>query len=330
MTTRGRDDEGTDLAGQARRAGRGGPRPRSSRPRPTRSSRSPRPRSAAPTCTCTRCSGRTSPPATSSATRRWASSRRSAPRSPTSSPATGSSSRSTSPAALLDVQRGLYAQCETTQVRDQGKGASLFGYTCLYGAVPGGQAEYLRVPQAQFGPIKVPDERRDQRFLYLSDILPTAWQAVKYADVPEGRHARRPRPRPGRAVRHPDRPAARRRPGDRGRPRARAARAGRAARHRDPRPARGRRRRRGADRDDRRPRPRRRPRGGRHGGARLPAWPRPPRPRSACCPTRWPSRSSTRWRSTGSTPCTPRSRPCAAAAPCRSAASTAARSTRCR
>ena len=82
--------------------------------------------------------------------------------------------------------RGLYAQCETTQVRAQGKGATLFGYTSLYGAVPGGQAEYLRVPQAHFGPIKVPHEHTDQRFLYLSDILPTAWQAVVFADVAPG------------------------------------------------------------------------------------------------------------------------------------------------
>ena len=82
--------------------------------------------------------------------------------------------------------RGLYAQCETTQVRDQGKGAALFGYTSLYGAVPGGQAEFLRVPQAHFGPIKVPYEHSDQRFLYLSDILPTAWQAVVYAGVRAG------------------------------------------------------------------------------------------------------------------------------------------------
>jgi threonine dehydrogenase-like Zn-dependent dehydrogenase len=82
--------------------------------------------------------------------------------------------------------RGFFAQCETTQVREQGKGASLFGYTSLYGAVPGGQAEYLRVPQAQFGPIPVPTDHSDQRFLYLSDILPTAWQAVQYADVPPG------------------------------------------------------------------------------------------------------------------------------------------------
>lgn len=82
--------------------------------------------------------------------------------------------------------QSLFAQCETTQVIEEGKGARLFGYTRLYGSVPGGQAEYLRVPQAQFGPIKVPEEHPDERFLFLSDILPTAWQAVAYADAPEG------------------------------------------------------------------------------------------------------------------------------------------------
>ena len=87
---------------------------------------------------------------------------------------------------MLDVLAGLFAQCETTQIREQGKGASLFGYTSLYGAVPGGQAEYLRVPHAHFGPIKVPEGVPDERYLYLSDILPTAWQAFEYADVPEG------------------------------------------------------------------------------------------------------------------------------------------------
>ncbi|MEV0195570.1 zinc-dependent alcohol dehydrogenase [Nonomuraea sp. NPDC050691] len=80
----------------------------------------------------------------------------------------------------------LYAQCETTQVREHGMGAALFGYTKLYGQVPGGQAEYLRVPQAHFGPIKVPDGPADERFVYLSDVLPTSWQAVEYAEVPDG------------------------------------------------------------------------------------------------------------------------------------------------
>src|SRR3954462_13620337 len=83
-------------------------------------------------------------------------------------------------------ERELYAQCETTQVREHDKGAALFGYTKLYGGVPGGQAEYLRVPQAHFGPIKVPHGPPDERFVYLSDVLPTAWRAVAYADLPPG------------------------------------------------------------------------------------------------------------------------------------------------
>jgi threonine dehydrogenase-like Zn-dependent dehydrogenase len=82
--------------------------------------------------------------------------------------------------------QGLHTQCETTQVHEHGMGAALFGYTKLYGEVPGGQAEYLRVPQAQFGPIKVPEGPSDDRFVYLSDVLPTAWQAVEYAAIPDG------------------------------------------------------------------------------------------------------------------------------------------------
>jgi threonine dehydrogenase-like Zn-dependent dehydrogenase len=83
--------------------------------------------------------------------------------------------------------QGLQTQCETTQVRDHGMGAALFGYTKLYGQVPGGQAEYLRVPQAQYTHIKVPEsDAPDDRFIYLSDVLPTAWQAVEYAAVPPG------------------------------------------------------------------------------------------------------------------------------------------------
>ncbi|HET7689470.1 MAG TPA: alcohol dehydrogenase catalytic domain-containing protein [Nocardioidaceae bacterium] len=80
----------------------------------------------------------------------------------------------------------LFTQCETTQVREYGSGAALFGYTKLYGQVDGAQAEYLRVPHADFGPIKVPDGPPDERFLYLSDVMPTAWQAVEYAAVPQG------------------------------------------------------------------------------------------------------------------------------------------------
>ena len=80
---------------------------------------------------------------------------------------------------------GLQSQCETTQVHEYDTGAALFGYTKLYGQVPGGQAEFLRVPQAQYGPIKVPHGPPDDRFLFLSDVLPTAWQAVDYAAIPD-------------------------------------------------------------------------------------------------------------------------------------------------
>src|SRR5204863_314150 len=82
--------------------------------------------------------------------------------------------------------QGLHSQCETTQMRDEGRGAALFGYTKLYGEVPGGQAEYLRVPFGNTLPVKVPDGPPDERFVYLSDVLPTAWQAVEYAAIPDG------------------------------------------------------------------------------------------------------------------------------------------------
>ena len=85
-------------------------------------------------------------------------------------------------------QHGLQSQCQTTQCTYDGTeyGASLFGYTRLYGNVPGAQAEYLRVPQAHYGPIKVPEGPSDDRFLFLSDVLPTAWQAVQYCGPVEG------------------------------------------------------------------------------------------------------------------------------------------------
>ena len=95
------------------------------------------------------------------------------------------------PACLRD----LYSQCEKTRPRTfssklstlgRGKGASIYGYTHMYGAVPGGQAQYLRVPQAHFGPIKVPEHGPDERYVLLSDVLPTAWQAVAHAEVQPG------------------------------------------------------------------------------------------------------------------------------------------------
>jgi threonine dehydrogenase-like Zn-dependent dehydrogenase len=83
-------------------------------------------------------------------------------------------------------RQGLQSQCETTQVHAYGTGASLFGYTKLYGQVPGGQAEFVRVPFADTLPVAVPEGPPDDRYVFLSDVLPTAWQAVEYAAVPEG------------------------------------------------------------------------------------------------------------------------------------------------
>ena len=80
-------------------------------------------------------------------------------------------------------RQGLQSQCETTQNHEHGTGASLFGYSKLYGEVPGGQAELLRVPFADYGPVKVPQGPPDDRFVLLSDVLPTAWQAVEYAGI---------------------------------------------------------------------------------------------------------------------------------------------------
>ena len=82
--------------------------------------------------------------------------------------------------------RGLTSQCETTQNRDQQAGATLYGYTEIYGRIPGGQAEFLRVQHADFNALKVNTDLPDERYLFLSDILPTAWQGVQYAKVPHG------------------------------------------------------------------------------------------------------------------------------------------------
>ncbi|MFG0407591.1 zinc-dependent alcohol dehydrogenase [Pseudomonas sp. FYR_11] len=91
-------------------------------------------------------------------------------------------------------QLDQFAACETTN-RGPGAilnkkgippGAALFGYSHLYGGVPGGQAEYVRVPKANVGPFKVPTALPDDKVLFLSDILPTAWQAVTNAQVGQG------------------------------------------------------------------------------------------------------------------------------------------------
>jgi threonine dehydrogenase-like Zn-dependent dehydrogenase len=82
--------------------------------------------------------------------------------------------------------RGLFSQCETTQVTEYDSGATLYGFSKLYGQVPGGQAEQLRISRADANLVKVGADLPDERYLFLSDILPTAWQGVEYAQVPEG------------------------------------------------------------------------------------------------------------------------------------------------
>ncbi len=66
------------------------------------------------------------------------------------------------------------------------KGGALFGYTDLYGGYDGGQAEYVRVPYADYGPRKVPDNLTDEQVLFLTDIFPTGYSAIDWADVKGG------------------------------------------------------------------------------------------------------------------------------------------------
>jgi threonine dehydrogenase-like Zn-dependent dehydrogenase len=81
---------------------------------------------------------------------------------------------------------GLTTQCETTRNDDQGTGASLYGYTELYGQVPGGQAEAMRVLLADANLRVVGRDLPDERYLFLSDVVPTAWQAVEYSGAEPG------------------------------------------------------------------------------------------------------------------------------------------------
>ena len=91
-------------------------------------------------------------------------------------------------------QHELMAACENTNdgrgailnKKQIPPGAALFGYSHLYGGVPGGQAEYVRVPKGNVGPFKVPEVLSDDKVLFLTDILPTAWQAVTNAGVGKG------------------------------------------------------------------------------------------------------------------------------------------------
>ena len=91
-------------------------------------------------------------------------------------------------------RQDLFAACETTNPgrgailnkKQIPPGAALFGYSHLYGGIPGGQAEFVRVPQANTGPFKVPTSLPDERVLFLTDILPTGYQAAVNAGLKAG------------------------------------------------------------------------------------------------------------------------------------------------
>ncbi|HJW24140.1 MAG TPA: zinc-dependent alcohol dehydrogenase [Rhodocyclaceae bacterium] len=87
-------------------------------------------------------------------------------------------------------RRGNYSVCERTnpnkEMADKAFGhttAGLFGYTHLTGGYAGGQAEYVRVPYADVGPVKIPDGLSDEQVLFLGDIFPTGWQAAVQCDI---------------------------------------------------------------------------------------------------------------------------------------------------
>ncbi|HZX33659.1 MAG TPA: zinc-dependent alcohol dehydrogenase [Rhodocyclaceae bacterium] len=87
-------------------------------------------------------------------------------------------------------RRGNYSVCERTNrnkdIADKVFGhstAGLYGYTHLTGGYAGGQAEYVRVPFADFGPVKIPDGLTDEQVLFLGDIFPTGWQAAVQCDI---------------------------------------------------------------------------------------------------------------------------------------------------
>ena len=88
----------------------------------------------------------------------------------------------------------LFAACDSTNPgrgtimnkKSSTAGAGLFGYSHLYGGYAGGQAEYVRVPKANVGPLKIPDVLTDEQVLFLSDILPTGYQAAVNAQIGPG------------------------------------------------------------------------------------------------------------------------------------------------
>ena len=96
--------------------------------------------------------------------------------------------------ACFFCQRDLPGHCQNSNPKHYGpeggllsqKGGGLFGYTDLYGGYSGGQAEYVRVPYANFGPRKVSDNFQDEEVLFLTDIFPTGYSAIDWAGVKGG------------------------------------------------------------------------------------------------------------------------------------------------
>lgn len=90
-------------------------------------------------------------------------------------------------------ERELYSLCDTTNPnKEQARQlmghatAGMFGYGHMTGGYPGGQAEYVRVPKANVGPLKVPDGLPDEKLLFLTDIFPTGYMAAENADIRKG------------------------------------------------------------------------------------------------------------------------------------------------
>lgn len=88
---------------------------------------------------------------------------------------------------------GLTSLCDTSnpnkQLAEKAMGHSpsaLFGYSHMLGGIPGGQAQYLRVPFADVGPMKVPDGLADEQVLFLSDVFPTGYMAAENAEIQKG------------------------------------------------------------------------------------------------------------------------------------------------
>ena len=90
-------------------------------------------------------------------------------------------------------QKGFFSACERSNPNAAMAAklwghspAALFGYSHLLGGIPGGQAEYIRVPYADVGPIKVPDSLTDEQVLFLSDIFPTGYMAADFCNIQPG------------------------------------------------------------------------------------------------------------------------------------------------